>query len=77
MDVVVKETDFAKRKEAFDRVQHIIGEQQPVIYLARENLMVAVRNEFQNVRPSVLRPHVLWNSWEIYHEASGGPLAQR
>jgi peptide/nickel transport system substrate-binding protein len=77
MDVVVAETEYAKRKAAFDQVQHIVGEQQPMIYLARENLQVAVRNKFQNVRPSVLRPHVMWNVWEIYYDPSDGQLAQR
>jgi peptide/nickel transport system substrate-binding protein len=76
MDVVVKEPEFAARRAAFDQVQKIIGEQQPVIYLARENLIVAVRGKFRNVRPSVLRPHVFWNLYEISLDP-GGQVAQR
>jgi peptide/nickel transport system substrate-binding protein len=76
MDVVVTETDFEKRREAFNNVQRIIGEQQPLIYLAREYLVVAVNDDFKNVRPSVLRPHVMWNIYEIYHQP-GDQLATR
>jgi peptide/nickel transport system substrate-binding protein len=76
MYAVVKETDYEKRREAFNKVQHIVGEQQPMIYLARENLVVAVNNNFKNIRPSVLRPHVMWNIYEISYQP-GGRLASR
>jgi ABC-type transport system substrate-binding protein len=76
MNVVVRETDYEKRREAFNQVQQIVGEQQPMIYLARENLVVAVNKDFQNVRPTVLRPHVMWNIEQIYYHP-GGQLASR
>jgi ABC-type transport system substrate-binding protein len=76
MDVVVSETDYEKRREAFNAVQKIIGEEQPMIYLARENLVVAVSNKFKNIDPSVLRPHVMWNIHEISYQP-GGQLATR
>jgi peptide/nickel transport system substrate-binding protein len=75
MDQVAGERDYNKRKAAFFRVQAIMAEQQPVIGLARERLLVAVRDRFQGTRPSVLRSHVLWNCEEI-HTAPGG-LARR
>ena len=68
---------LARRKQAFDRVQWIVGDRQPVIYLARENLVVAVRGKFGNVNPSVLRPHVLWNLYEIALDSGGRQLARR
>src|SRR5262245_30637724 len=61
MDVVVQQPDSAKRKEAFDKVQGLIGEYQPIIGLAREPLRVAVRNRIKGTRPSVLRLHVMYN----------------
>jgi peptide/nickel transport system substrate-binding protein len=76
MDVVVSNPDFEARKQAMDRVQEIIGEQQPVIPLVRERLMVAVRSRFANVRPSVLRPHVMHNIEEMYRKG-GQELAAR
>jgi peptide/nickel transport system substrate-binding protein len=76
MEVVVRETDYEKRREAFNGVQHIVGEQQPMIYLARENLVVAVNKNFKNINPSVLRPHVMWNIYEISYQPDG-QLASR
>ncbi len=75
MDTVVSETDYTKRKAAFDRVQEVMAEQQPVILLARERVLVAVRDKFQGIRPSLLRPHVLWDPASIY--VGTGRLAGR
>jgi peptide/nickel transport system substrate-binding protein len=73
MDRAVTESDYATRKQAFDRVQQLMGEQQPVILLARERVQVAIRNSVKNVRPNILRPHVLWNPAELYLQGAGGP----
>lgn len=75
MDEVVSQPDFAKRKSAFDKVQEIIAEQVPIVPLARERLLVAVRDKFTNVKPSVLRPHVLWAPQQIASQA--GQVASR
>jgi peptide/nickel transport system substrate-binding protein len=50
-----------KRKAYFDRVQEIAWEQEPFLYLLHKNTLVAVSPALRNVRPSVLRPELLWN----------------
>lgn len=50
-----------KRKVFFDRVQEIVWEQEPFVYLLHKNTLVAVSPAVRNVRPSVLRPELLWN----------------
>jgi len=77
MDTVVQEPDFAKRKAAFDEVQAIIGEQQPIVGLAREHLVVAIRDRIKGTRPSVLRLHVMYNLEELYSERGSGQVASR
>jgi peptide/nickel transport system substrate-binding protein len=77
MDVVVQEPDTTKRKAAFDKVQEILGDQQFTIGLAREPLMVAVRNRVKGVRPSVLRLHVMYNIEELYEDKGAGQVASR
>jgi peptide/nickel transport system substrate-binding protein len=72
MDQAVTEPDYAKRKQAFDGVQRIMAEQQPVILLARERVQVAIRDAVRNVRPTILRPHVLWNPAELYLQGAAG-----
>ena len=76
MDLAVSEPDYAARKAAFDRVQEIMGEQQTLVMLARERVKVGIRNDLGNVRPTILRPHVLWNPAELY-KTKGGAAAPR
>jgi peptide/nickel transport system substrate-binding protein len=56
------ELDPAKRKTAFDRVQEIVSEQAPLLYLVNKNALMAVSPALRNVQPSVLRPQVYWNA---------------
>jgi len=49
------------RKRAFDRVQAILVEQMPIIYLVYPNVLVGVAPKLRSVSPSVLPPHLFWN----------------
>ncbi len=53
--------DPKKRKHDVDRVQEIVWEQEPFIYLVNKNALSAVSPNLHNVRPAVLRPQVYWN----------------
>ncbi len=53
--------DNEKRKIYFDQVQEIAWEHEPFLYLLYKNTLVAVSPALRNVRPSVLRPELLWN----------------
>jgi len=51
----------AKRKGRFDRVQEIVVEQQPFIYLINKNALSAVAGSVANASPVALRPQTYWN----------------
>lgn len=51
----------AERKKAIDRVQQIVAEQEPFIYLVYPNALVAVSPKLQGVQPAVLEPRLTWN----------------
>lgn len=51
----------AVRKQAVDRVQQIIADQQPFIYLVYPNVLVAVSPRIEGVQPAVLEPELIWN----------------
>jgi len=51
----------AERKQAVDRVQQIVADQQPFIYLVYPNTLYAVSPRLQGVRPAVLEPGLVWN----------------
>ena len=59
-------TDNKKRKEYFDRVQEIVAEQVPFIYLVNKNALSAVSPVVRNAVPVVLRPQTYWNIDSLY-----------
>ena len=54
--------DLKKRKAAFDRVQEIVWEQAPFLYLVDKDALVAVSPSVQNAHPVVLQPQTFWNA---------------
>jgi peptide/nickel transport system substrate-binding protein len=55
-------TDPLKRKEAFDRVQEIVAEQQPFIFLINKNALSAVSTSVHGATPVILSPQTFWNA---------------
>ncbi|MGC0774715.1 MAG: ABC transporter substrate-binding protein [Candidatus Acidiferrum sp.] len=49
------------RKAKFDRVQEIVAEQQPFIYLVNKDVLSAVSSDVIGASPAVLSPQVFWN----------------
>ena len=56
-----------QRKEKFDRVQQIVWEQQPFIYLVNKDVLVAVSPAVIGAAPTVLNPQAFWNveTWRL------------
>jgi peptide/nickel transport system substrate-binding protein len=54
-------TDQKKRKEAIDRVQQIVADEQPFIYLVYPNALVAFSRRLDGVEPAVLSPRLVWD----------------
>jgi len=54
--------DSKKRKEAFDRVQQIVQDQAPFIFLVHPNALSVISPRLQNGSAALLRPHVFWNA---------------
>ena len=54
-------SDGKQRKEAFDRVQEIVVEQAPFIYLVNRNALSAVAASVQGASPVILAPQTFWN----------------
>ncbi len=49
------------RKVKFDRVQQIVAEQQPFIYLVNKNALSAVSSDILGASPVALNPQAFWN----------------
>ncbi len=55
------EPRIEKRKGMFDRVQQIVWEQAPLLYLVNKDSLMAFSPELQNVAPAAIRPQAYWN----------------
>ena len=62
MRVQASTADVKKRKAAFDRVQEIVYEQAPIIYLINQNALSAVSSSVAGANPGILYPQTFWNA---------------
>lgn len=67
---------YDQRKKLYDRVQEILAENQPMIFLASPDILLGAKNSIANFRPAVLEPYVLWNVEQLYFR-SGAENASR
>src|SRR5579862_7549693 len=66
--------DYRARKQHFDRVQEILHEQQPIIYLLHPNALSAVSGQVAGVKPTAFFPHTFWDAEHLTVQAkSPGP----
>jgi peptide/nickel transport system substrate-binding protein len=61
MNVQASSLNDADRKQAVDRVQQIVADEQPFIYLVYPNALYAVSPRLLGVQPAVLSPGLVWN----------------
>jgi len=66
-----------QRKAKFDRVQQIVSEQQPFIYLINKDVLVAVASSVSGVAPVVLNPQTFWNAETLRLKAGAELEAQK
>jgi peptide/nickel transport system substrate-binding protein len=62
MQAQASAADPKKRKESFDRVQEIVAEQSPFIYLVNQNALSAVSSAVAGANPGILSPQTFWNA---------------
>lgn len=58
--------DQRQRKKLYDRVQEILAENQPMIFLASPDVLAGAKSAIGNFHPAVLEPYVLWNVEQLY-----------
>jgi peptide/nickel transport system substrate-binding protein len=69
MKMQASSMDPQKRKAAFDKVQQIVWEEAPFVYLVTKNSLAAISTTVRNAAPVVLRPQSYWNAERLYLEA--------
>jgi peptide/nickel transport system substrate-binding protein len=53
--------NLQRRKQIFDRVQELVAEQQPFIYLVHKNSLSAIAPTVRGADPVALSPQTYWN----------------
>jgi peptide/nickel transport system substrate-binding protein len=76
MEQQLTATNTAQRKKLYDRVQEILAERQPMIFLASPDVLVGAKTSIGNFHPAVLEPYVLWNVEQLY-KRNGAENARR
>ncbi len=61
-----RETKTALRKKAFDRVQEIVAQEAPVIFLVGKHSLCAYGPRVGNASPSPFFPQTFWNIDQLY-----------
>jgi peptide/nickel transport system substrate-binding protein len=64
--------DTRERKRLYDRVQAIVSEQLPFIFLAAPHILVGARADLGNFQPAVLDHYTLWNVDQLYFKPQAG-----
>jgi peptide/nickel transport system substrate-binding protein len=54
--------DMASRKKNFDRVQEILREQSPIVYLLHPNSLSAISVKVHGAKPTPFFPHTFWDA---------------
>jgi len=68
--------NFDERKKLYDRVQAIIAENEPMIFLASPNILAGAKNTVGNFHSAVLEPYVLWNAEQLYFRSAPGSASR-
>ncbi len=58
--------EYETRKHIYDRVQELLYEYVPVIYLISPHILVGASERVGNFRPAILGNYTLWNAEELF-----------
>lgn len=75
MSQQIASQDRVKRKLYFDRVQQIVADKVPILFLVNPNALSAVSSNVKNVTPAVLAPQIYWNADRL--QVGGALVSQR
>jgi peptide/nickel transport system substrate-binding protein len=64
--------DRGERKRLFDRVQLIMAENMPLVFLVSPHVLAGSKKSLGRFQPAVLSPHTLWNADQLYWRQPAG-----
>jgi peptide/nickel transport system substrate-binding protein len=64
--------DYQRRKKIYDRVQEILAQQLPMVYLISPNILVGAQEDLGNFRPAIIEQYTFWNADELFWHTPAG-----
>lgn len=64
--------NYQQRKKAYDRVQAILAEQLPMVYLVSPNILVGAQEDLGNFHPAIIEQYTFWNADELFWHTPAG-----
>lgn len=64
--------DYRKRKQAYDRVQELVAQFDPVICMVSPHVLVGAKNMVGGFKPAVMGDYVLWNADQLFRTDVAG-----
>jgi peptide/nickel transport system substrate-binding protein len=68
--------DHALRKKLYDRVQELVSQNLPFVFLLSPNILVGAQAAVGNFRPAILEPYALWNVDQLFLQPPGAAKCQ-
>jgi peptide/nickel transport system substrate-binding protein len=64
--------NYQQRKRIYDRVQEILAQQLPMVYLASPNILVGASENLGNFHPAIIEQYTFWNAEELFWHPPAG-----
>jgi len=64
--------NYQQRKQIYDRVQEILAQQLPMIYLVSPNILVGAQENLGNFHPAIIEQYTFWNAEELFWHPPAG-----
>ncbi|HEY7305791.1 MAG TPA: ABC transporter substrate-binding protein [Bryobacteraceae bacterium] len=66
MEAQMTTIDHSIRKQMFDRVQQLVWQHEPVIFLVSPDILAGASDRVGNFQPAVLSSYTLWNADQLF-----------
>jgi len=64
--------NYSQRKKIYDRVQEVLAQQLPMVYLVSPNILVGAQEDLGNFRPAIMEQYTFWNADELFWRTPAG-----
>jgi peptide/nickel transport system substrate-binding protein len=64
--------NYQLREKIYDRVQEVLAQQLPMVYLASPNILVGAQENLGNFHPAIIEQYTFWNAEELFWHTPAG-----